>query len=134
MIEVDASRFVRARPAEIERVLTPRTVIEYEGSFEVRESRATDDGGIVTAAGGGMELTFAFESVENGFRYEQRSGPLERLTTTLTYRPKDEGSEVTMRSVVATGTPPSAVTDRVAAWKRRGELRRALSRLAADVE
>jgi hypothetical protein len=39
-----------------------------------------------------------------------------------------------MNSTVSAGLPLPTITDRVAAWKRRGELRRALARLAADVE
>jgi hypothetical protein len=35
---------------------------------------------------------------------------------------------------VSLGLPLAAVTDRVAAWKRRGELDRALDNLAAAVE
>jgi hypothetical protein len=88
----------------------------------------------VLAKGGGMTVEIAFEPRPNGFRYEQRRGPLAQLETTLTHDAENEGSRVTMVSVVQTGTPPRAITDRVAAWKRRGELRRALSGIAADVE
>lgn len=134
MREVSAERFVRATPAELERSLTPPEILEYEGSFSVRESRETASGWVVVAEGGGMTIEVAFESLGDGFEYEQRSGPLETHVTTLRWRAEDDGSRVRMRSTVSMGLPLGAVTDRVAAWKRRGELRRALSRLAAAVE
>jgi hypothetical protein len=39
---------------------------------------------------------------------------------------------VTARSAVSLGLPVPALTDRVAAWKRRGELERLLDGLAAE--
>jgi hypothetical protein len=134
MAEVRVSRFVSATPSELRRVLTPAAIIEHEGSFTVREVRETAEGWTVLAKGGGMTVEIAFESRTNGFRYEQRRGPLAQLETTLTHDAENEGSRVTMVSVVQTGTPPRVITDRVAAWKRRGELQRALSGIAADVE
>lgn len=134
MREVSAERFVRATPAELERTLTPPDIVAYEGSFEVRESRETDERWVVTAGGGGMAIELVFEAHEDGFRYEQRSGPLDVLVTTLRWHAEDNGSRVRMESAVSMGLPPRVLTDRVAAWKRRGELRRALSRIAADAE
>ena len=135
MREVSASRFVRATPAAVERALTPGALVEYEGSFTVYEVEDTEEGWLVIAGSRGVELALAFEAREAGLTYEQRGeGPLETLETTVTYEAKDEGTRVWMRSTVSAGLPLPAVTDRVAAWKRRGELRRALARLAADVE
>ncbi|WP_049998087.1 SRPBCC family protein [Halococcus sediminicola] len=135
MREVSASRFVRATPATVERALTPAALVEYEGSFTVHGVEDTEDGWLVVAGSRGMELTLAFETREAGLVYEQRGeGPLETLETTITYEAKDEGARVWMRSTVSAGLPLPAITDRVAAWKRRGELRRALDRLATDVE
>jgi len=53
------------------------------------------------------------------------------METWLTVAPEDEGSRVSMRSAVSLGVPlPFA--DRIAAWKRAGELERALDRLASE--
>ncbi|EMA53091.1 SRPBCC family protein [Halococcus thailandensis] len=135
MREVSASRFVRATPATVERALTPRSLVEYEGSFTVYEVEDTDEGWLVIAGSRGVELALAFELDDEGLTYEQRGdGPLETLETTITYEPKDQGTSVRMRSRVSSGLPLPILTDRVAAWKRRGELQRALSRLADDVE
>lgn len=135
MREVSATRFVRATPAAVGRALTPATLIEYEGSFTVYEVSETDEGWLVIAGSRGVELALAFEAREDGLVYEQRGeGPLDTLETTVSYEPKDEGTHVEMQSTVSSGLPLSVLTDRVAGWKRRGELRRALKRLAADVE
>ena len=135
MPTVSTSRLVRATPAVIERALTPAALVEYEGTFTVHEVSETDAGWLVVAGRRGLELALAVEARENRLAYEQRGdGPLETLETLVTYAPENEGTRVRLRSTVSTGLPLSALTDRVAAWKRRGELRRALDRLAADIE
>lgn len=124
-MEVEVSRFVRAPPAVVERALSPAALVEAEGSFDVRdvEERATET--LVRAGGYGVELLLAFEDREGGIAYSQREGPLDRLETVVTVAPENEGSRVTARSAVVTGGP--SVVDRLAGWKRRGELRRALA-------
>ncbi|EMA44294.1 SRPBCC family protein [Halococcus saccharolyticus] len=135
MREVAASRFVRATPAAVGRALTPASLVEYEGSFTVYEVEDTDDGWLVIAGSRGVEFALAFENREDGLVYEQRGdGPLESLETTVTYRPENEGTRIRMTSGVSAGLPLPALTNRVAAWKRRGELRRALRQLANAVE
>jgi hypothetical protein len=133
MREVEVSRFVRATPAAVERVLTPATVVESEGSFTVRDVRATDDATLVTAGARGLELTLRFEDHPGGLRYTQAgsAGPFDTMWTELTVDAEDEGSRVTARSGVSLGLPLPALTDRLATWKRRGELNRLLDALAA---
>lgn len=134
MREVEVSRFVRASPAEVERALTPPRIVEYEGSFRVEDVTEAEDGWRVTATARGLTFGLRFRPREDGFEYVQEGGPLETLETTLTYAPENEGTRVWMRSRVSFGYPPAALTDRIAAWKRRGELKRALANLAADLE
>ncbi|PSQ17674.1 polyketide cyclase [Halobacteriales archaeon QS_8_69_26] len=134
MHEVEVSGFVQATPTEVERALSPARIVEYEGSFQVEDVTETGSGWLVTVSGGGLEFTVRFEPREDGYHYDQEGGPLETMETTLTYEPEDEGTRVRLRSRVSMGSPPAAITDRFAGWKRRGELRRALSNLAADVE
>lgn len=106
MREVSASRFVRATPATVERALTPRSLVEYEGSFTVYEVEDTDEGWLVIAGSRGVELALVFELDGEGLTYEQRGdGPLETLETTITYEPKDQGTSVRMRSRVSSGSP-----------------------------
>ena len=136
MHSVEVSRFVRATLPAVERRLSPAAVVEYEGTFTVTDVQETGDGWIVTGRGGGLlEARFAFEEREDGYVYRQEgdAGPFEEMETRLRLSRRDEGVEVTAQSAVSLGVPLPLV-DHVAAWKRRGELRRALSRLAADVE
>lgn len=135
MREVTVERFVAATPAEIERALDPGVVVEYEGSFDVLEIEERDDATFVTAGARGIGVSLRFEPREDGLRYEQvgDAGPFDEMWTELTWARENEGSRVTARSGVSLGLPVAGVTDRVAAWKRRGEIDRALDRLAADL-
>jgi ligand-binding SRPBCC domain-containing protein len=136
MREVEVSRFVRATPTEVERALTPATVVEYEGSFAVVDVDERADGStVVTAGSRGLELALRFEERDDGLYYTQEgdAGPFDAMETWLAVHPKDDGSRVTMRSAVSLGLPISGFTDRIAAWKRKGELQRALDALAADL-
>lgn len=135
MREVEVSRFVAATPTVVDGALSPPRIVEYEGSFRVEDVSDADEGTVVTVAGGGLEYDLLFESREDGYAYRQvGEGPLEAMETTLTWEPEDEGTRVRMRSRVSMGFPPAALADRFAAWKRRGELDRALANLAADLE
>lgn len=131
MREVSVSRFVPATPEEVERLLTPARLIDAEGSFAVRETTERDGQTVVTAGRAGLELTFVFESGERRLSYEQVRGPLAQLSTTLSYESDDEGTTLTLESTVATGGP--GIVDRVAAWKRKGELQRAIASLTRDL-
>lgn len=136
MRTVEVDRFVPATPPEIERALSPAAAIEYEGSFEVLETEERDGATLVTVGAAGIGASLRFETRESGLRYEQvgDAGPFEEMWTELSWAPENEGSRVTARSGVSLGLPASAVTDRIAAWKRRGELKRALRNLGADFE
>ncbi|WP_436926875.1 SRPBCC family protein [Halosimplex amylolyticum] len=136
MREVTVEDFVAATPAEVERALAPDVVVEYEGSFEVLEVDERDGATFVTAGARGVGVSLRFERRDGGLRYEQvgDAGPFEEMWTDLSWEPENEGTRVVARSGVALGLPLSALTDRVAAWKRRGELDRALDRLATDLE
>lgn len=135
MRETEVSRFVPVAPPVIERELDPARVVALEGSFEVFDVEARDGETLVTAGSRGLRMTLRFEPSEDGLFYEQEgdAGPFDAMWTRLTWAPEDEGSRITARSGVSLGLPLPGLTDRVAAWKRRGELRRALSRIAEDL-
>ena len=134
MREVEASRFVLAHPRAARRVLSPEAVVAAEGTFAVSAVEETDDGTVVTAVGPGMSVPLRFESTDDGLQYaaEGDVGPFEHLETHVTVADESNGSRLTMRSTVALNLPlPFA--DRIAAWKRRGELKRAINELAESV-
>jgi hypothetical protein len=128
--EVERDRFVAATPREVERLLSPRNLVAWEGSFEVADVTDEATGTVVTATGPGMSFRLRFEPIDAGYRYEQvGDGPFDRMETRVTVDPEDEGSRVRVRSRVALALPlPFA--DRLGAWKRGGELDRLLDGLA----
>ncbi|WP_318567673.1 SRPBCC family protein [Salinigranum marinum] len=145
MAEVERSRFVRATPAELARRLSPETIVAAEGSFEVRRvddsgdsgdsGDSNDDATVVTVGGGGLSFDLRFERRPDGYYYTQvgDAGPFESMETWLRSTRENEGSRLTARSAVSLAVPlPFA--DRLAAWKRGGELDRALDALASSVE
>lgn len=137
MRTVEVERFVDATPREVERALDPVSIVEYEGSFRVFDVEERGGETLVTVGGSGLRLTLRFEAIDGGFRYEQvesEEGPLETMETTLTYAPENQGTVVRAESTVSMGLPLAALTDRIAAWKRRGELARGLESLADAVE
>lgn len=136
MREVTVEQFVAARPGEVADALAPAAVVEYEESFDVLEVENRETGTLVTAGSRGLRMALRFEHTDGGMRYEQvdDAGPLDEMWTVLDWSPENEGTRVTARSGVSLGLPLAAVTDRVAAWKRRGELERALGNLAVDLE
>lgn len=137
MRTVEATRFVRAHRREVTRLLAPETILDYEGTFTAVDVEEMDDRTVVVAEAGGrlLEARFVFEERENGYVYRQEgtTGPFETMETTLTVEPENEGVRVAMRSSVSLALP-LPLADRIGAWKRRGELKRALARLAEDVE
>ncbi|MBV0902221.1 SRPBCC family protein [Haloarcula salina] len=134
MRTVEASTFVPASAVRVETFLTPETVVEAEGTFAVVD--VAGDPPVVTGRASGMTATFAFEERSDGYEYAQQgsAGPFEAMETTLTWAGRDDGTTVTARSSVSLGLPLASLTDRVAAWKRRGELKRLLARVEAEFE
>jgi hypothetical protein len=134
MREVEASAFVMARPPAVHRALTPEAVVAAEGTFEVTSVEERDGNTAVVAAAPGVTVLLEFDSREDGLAYAAAGavGPFEHLETEIAVTPERNGSRLTMRSTVSLNLPlPFA--DRIAAWKRRGELRRAVEALAESV-
>lgn len=140
MAEVAVSRAFAASQPVVARHLDPRSLVEMEGTFDVDTVTETDDGWRVTASATGMRAEFDVRTFDDGdadgYVYEQVDdrGPFESMETTVSLAPEPDGTTVTMTSTVDLGLPLQAVTDRIAGWKRRGELERALDALARSVE
>lgn len=153
MREVEADRFVAAPPDTLRRLLSPAALVEYEGSFVVRGTRSESaaersetaeraggdgtrerDATVVTVAGGGLEFDLRVTATDGGWRYEQvgERGPFDAMETEVTVEAANEGSRVRAVSRVSLGLP-LPLADRIAGWKRRGELRRLLDNVADGV-
>ncbi|PSQ61151.1 MAG: polyketide cyclase [Halobacteriales archaeon SW_8_66_22] len=137
MRTVEVSRQIDAAPAAVKRELDPASIVKYEGSFKVFDLEEREEDWLVVAGSTGLQLTLRFEELETGIFYEQEEAegqPLDAMETTITCAPADGGTDVTAVSEVSMGLRPAFLSDRLAAWKRKGELKRALDALAAEVE
>lgn len=149
MEAVEASRTIDASPEAVEDALSPRRIVEYEGTYQVREVERTGDGwdvvaGTSVSAGAGaragsgagdLDIDLEFTRTEAGYVYRQRDdrGPFGEMYSSVTVR--GNGPVVaTVRSCFTFDMPLSWIADRFARRERRTELRRLLDRLAAAVE
>ena len=132
MQEVTVSRVVDASPVVVSRWLDPSTIVEAEGSFTVETIDDRADATIVVASGPGMQLPLRFEERDDGFYYTQEGeqGPFSHMETWIDIEDVADGTQVTFRSSVSLAAP-LPFGDRIAAWKRKGELTRALETLEA---
>ncbi len=135
MRETEVSRFIPTTPARLDGALSPAKLVEYEGSFEPRKVVDLDSGTRVIAGRRGLEMGLFFETLPDGYRYEQEgsAGPFDEMETTITYEPENEGTRVWMRSAVALDLFPRRLTGRVAVWKRESELERALDAIEDEL-
>lgn len=136
MEEIEESETFLVSSEVIERTLSPRTIIECEGTYEITETHRTDDRWEIVASTEDLELTLEFVELENGYVYEQigDSGPFDEMRTSITYEEIERGcTEVTATSRFTFGFPLASITDRVAGWNRQVELRRMLIGLAEEI-
>lgn len=134
MREVERERNVPGTPAELDRLVSPVDLVEWEESFDVLDVTEDDGEMVVTVGGTGVRLSLRFESREDGYYYEQLEdrGPFDHMETWVSVEPEDEGALVRARSAVELG-PWLPFADRVVAWKCGGELDRLLDNLDAAV-
>ncbi|WP_226007664.1 SRPBCC family protein [Natrinema salinisoli] len=136
MREVSVSRVVGVSPAELSSWLGPARIVEAEGSFAVESVYDGDDATVVVASGPGLQLPLRFEDRDGTIYYTQESegGPFAEMETWLESEPvDDERTRVTVRSAVELAAP-LPLGDRIAGWKRRGELRNLLDAIDAEFD
>ena len=150
MRQVDVSAHLDAPREAVHEELSPEAIVEYEGTYDVVESRDTGDGWLVTVASHDeeIEMDLAFEELPNGYAYELLGdGPFEELYTAVTVHGGSgqggrDGEEaeipdgqvrVTMRSEFTFGGWFSPVVDWLAAGTRENELKRALLTLGEEL-
>ncbi|WP_049890156.1 SRPBCC family protein [Natronorubrum sulfidifaciens] len=134
MREVRVSRVIDASPVVVSRWLEPPTIVEAEGSFTVETIDEHADTTIVVASGPGMQLPLRFEERDDSVYYTQEGeqGPFSHMETWIDVEDATDGTRVTFRSSVSLAAP-LPFGDRIAAWKRKGELTRALETLEAEL-
>ncbi|WP_255169409.1 SRPBCC family protein [Natrononativus amylolyticus] len=123
-------------PSAVREALTPASIVEYAGTYEVVSVDRTDDATVVTAAADDLEVVFEFVETDTGYRYEQHGahGPFERMTTWISVTREAGETRVSAASEFTFGGLFSFLTDRLGATMRRRELERLLTALALDLE
>lgn len=155
MRTITVSADLDATPEAVLEALSPRTIIEYEGTYDVEAVDRSDDGWLVTAVARepALEPEFEFRRRPDGYDYELvGDGPFEALHTTVTVHPRTGSRAASGEPDLATGTTPddsvrvtmtseftfggwlAALFDRLASSDRRRELERALLALASAVD
>ena len=130
MREVAVSRVVDATPAELSEWLDPPTIVRAEGSFDVDAVEDRSDAVVVVASGPGIRLPLRFEDRDGAIYYTQEGerGPFSQMETRIDLESAPSGTRVAVRSSVSLSAP-LPFGDRIAAWKRKGELERLLEDL-----
>jgi hypothetical protein len=136
MKEVETTAELDAPKALVEELLTPREIIEYEGTYEVDDvGEASDGRPEVHASADNIETAFAFEELPNGYAYEQTGDePFDEKYTTITVYGEDGEVKVVARSEFTFGGRLSVVVDWFAADGRQSELQRTLLGLAKAID
>jgi len=149
MKDVEVSYAFTVSPEEIERHLTPRSIVEYQGTFEVRAVEETADGWEITVEsermGPDSRSVLEFTETESGYAYEQTDGGVfESLRTEITIdddgeaidadEDRDEYTWVTAQSSFSFGGTFRFIKDWFGASPRKKELERLFLNLANDLE
>lgn len=135
MKEIEVTGVLDAPRAAVERKLSPRSIVEYAGTYTVQSVERSADETVVVATGDDLEITLAFTERADGYVYTQRGseGPFEEMRTRLTVT-EDEETRVSLRSEFTFGGWTAFLTDWLGADIRRDELERLIVNLAEDLE
>lgn len=137
MREVETSAEYESSPSDIHDELDPKSIIEYEGTFLVREVTESDGGWLVNAVSkeNNVEMEVFIEELPDGYTYELREGGFfDELRTTILIREGDDGTQVTVSSEFTFGGRLARLYDWLGAEDRQMELDRMLLTLAVELE
>lgn len=161
MRHVEVTADVAATPEEVLEALTPRSLIEFENTFEVTGVTETDDGWLVTGeANAGderIEMTVSVDRLPNGYAYELvEGGFFDELSTSVHVHEPEPGeiegdgdgnvdgvdtvdddtdrARIVWESEFTFGGLLAPVKDRLSDSNRQLELKRAMFRLGRDID
>lgn len=135
MKEIEVSAVLDAPRAEVERKLSPRSIVDYAGTYTVQSAEESDGTTILNVAGENVEAVLEFTEFDAGYVYSQRreNGPFEEMHTSITVD-ENGGTRVTVHSEFTFGGLFSVLTDWLGTRIRRDEMERLLANLAQDLE
>lgn len=134
MREIEVSGVLDVPRAEVERKLSPESILEYVGTYTVESVDDSGEKTVVRGIGDEIELVAEFTEHEDGYAYVQRGddGPFEEMRTRITVEGNGE-TRVSIRSEFTFGGWFSFLTDWLGTDVRREELERLLVNLAREV-
>ena len=152
MREVVVTAVLNAPRAVIEEYLSPRSIVEYAGTYEVESVEEREGKTLVRAGTDQFGIALEFTKLSDGYQYTQREdvGPFEEMHTWVTLEDgaetsgpeeavsipglkSDERTVIRVRSVYTFGGRLSRFKDWVAAGDRRAELERLVGFLVDDL-
>jgi hypothetical protein len=141
MKEVEVTAVLDVPRVEVERKLSPESIVEYAGTYTVESVEESDDVTVLTAVGEEIETVLEFRELDDGYVYSQRGddGPFEEMHTRITVSENVNGNDdgktrVTVTSEFTFGGALSFLTDWLGTSIRRDEVERLLTALALDLE
>ncbi len=141
MKEVEVTAVLDVPRVEVERKLSPESIVEYAGTYTVESVEESDDVTVLTAVGEEIETVLEFRELDDGYVYSQRGddGPFEEMHTRITVSENVNGNDdgktrVTVTSEFTFGGALSFLTDWLGTSIRRDEVERLLAALALDLE
>jgi len=134
MRTVEATVLLEVPRTEVERALSPASIVEYAGTYDVTDVTESDGTTVVTATGENVATTLEFRELKNGYSYTQVAGegPFEEMHTRITVR-ENENTRVSVRSEFTFGGAFSFLKDWLGKDLRKTELQRLLTNLALDL-
>jgi hypothetical protein len=135
MRTVEATVLLEVPRAEVERALSPPSIVEYTGTYDVTEVMGSGETTVVTATGENVGTTLEFRELKNGYSYSQvdGEGPFEEMHTRITVR-ENGNTRVSVRSEFTFGGRFSFLKDWFGKDLRKTELQRLLTNLALDLD
>jgi hypothetical protein len=134
MREVEVTATFDVPRVEVERKLSPESVIEYAGTYEVESVEYGGEQPVLTATGNDIGTVVEFTEREDGYVYTQVGdhGPFEEMRTQILIDGSHE-TRVSVRSEFTFGGWFSFLTDWLGTDIRRDELERLLVNLGDDL-
>ena len=152
MREVVVTAILNAPQTVLEEYLSPRSIVEYAGTYEVESVEEREGETVVRAGTDQLGIALEFTKLEDGYQYTQRgdAGPVEEMHTWVTLEDatgtsdpeeavfipgleSEERTVIRVRSVYTFGGRLSRFKDWVAAGNRRAELERLVGFLVDDL-
>ena len=125
MHEVEVSETTHTPPKSLRERLSPRTIVECTGIFDVEAHEMRGDTEVFVVDVNGVEMTLAFSAVENGYEYRvtDDSGLFRERRSRVTVEGEREGeTRVHAKTTYTLDSVWAFLLDRMAAKRVKGEL------------